>query len=67
MAEGPIPWTAVNSYCIRHGIWDDEFDIFVLIIKGVDAVYLEKRAAQHKKAMKKPSGGKSSARKIRSK
>ena len=61
MAEGPIKWSAMNAYCVRHGLWDDEYDIFVLILRGVDAAYLAKRAAEHKKAMKKPStGGKKS-------
>jgi len=58
MAEGPIKWSAMNAYCIRHDLWGDEYDMFVLILRGVDVAYLAKRAAEHKKAMKKPTGGK---------
>lgn len=64
MAEGPIKWTAMNAYCIRHGLWGDEYDIFVLIMKGMDTAYLSKRAAEHKKAMRPKSGNKGSFKKI---
>lgn len=53
MGEGPIKWSTVNTYAIRHDVQGDEFDILVLIMKGMDTVYLEKRAAQNKKAMGK--------------
>jgi hypothetical protein len=55
MAEGPIPWTAMNQYAARYDVQGDEFDRFVLLIKAMDSVYIERRSAQHKKAMNKAS------------
>ena len=57
MAEGPIPWTAMNDYAHRYDIWGDEFDRFVLLIKALDSVYIEKRGRQQKHKMKKASKG----------
>jgi hypothetical protein len=33
----PIPWTAMNNYCYRHGITDSrEFDKFCFIVRSLD-------------------------------
>ncbi len=53
MAEGHIPWTAMNQWALRHGIQGDEFERFVSILRIVDTAYMEKRHSQHKKAIGK--------------
>ena len=58
MAEGPIPWSAIDRYGYRHGIWYEEFDRLVYIIRGLDNVYLKIRAEKNKKTMGKSGGGK---------
>jgi hypothetical protein len=55
MAEGPIPWSVMDRYALRHEIEDDEFDRFVLMIKSLDSVYIEHRTKQQNKKMKKGS------------
>lgn len=45
MAEGPIPFSAVDRYARRYGIDDiDDFDVFLRIMRGLDAEYLQFRA-----------------------
>ncbi|NQS89950.1 hypothetical protein HQ584_09190 [Patescibacteria group bacterium] len=45
MGEGPIPWTAIDRFCIRYGITEFwEFDDFVYIIRKIDNEYLKLRA-----------------------
>lgn len=58
MAEGPIPWTAMNDYAYRYGLMGDDFDYFVLLLKAMDSVYIEKRSDQQKNAMKSKGKGK---------
>ncbi len=53
MAEGPIPWTAINQWAIRHHIVDDDFDRLVLILKGMDAVYMKHRSKSSQKVIGK--------------
>ncbi len=57
MAEGPIPWTAIDSYGYRHGYWADEFDRLVEIIHGLDNAYLKYRSDKQKKTMGRSKGG----------
>ena len=52
MAEGPIRWTAINAYAYRHGLWGDDFDRLVTIIRCMDSVYLDKRSQQSSKSLK---------------
>lgn len=40
---GPIPWTAVNEYAMRHSLTDEEFDTFSAAIKRLDVVYVQWR------------------------
>ncbi len=53
MAEGPIPWISINMWACRHGIFGDDFDRFVAVIRGLDEAYLKK---QSKKKKKTPMG-----------
>lgn len=61
MAEGHIPWTAMNQWALRYDIWGYEFERLVLILKKVDTAYMEKRHSQHKKTIGK-GGNKSLAK-----
>lgn len=56
MAEGPLPWTAINQWAIRYDFTGDEFDRLVLLLKAMDSAYIAERAKQHKKASKKGKG-----------
>ena len=62
MAEGPILWSSMNMWALRHGIYGDSFDRFVAVIRGLDGEYLNKRSKEHKKTLGK-GGGKSSFKK----
>ena len=53
MAEGPIRWTAINSYGYRHGFIEDEFDRLVDIVQAMDRAYLKERHKSTKKSMAK--------------
>ena len=53
MAEGPIPWSAIDRWAFRHGIDGDDFDRLVLLLKAMDSVYIEERTKSHKKQMDK--------------
>lgn len=53
MAEGHIPWTAINQWALRHDIQGYEFERLVSVLKIVDTAYMEKRHSQHKKAIGK--------------
>ena len=57
MAEGPIPWTAMNHWALRNGVVGEEFDRFVLLIKAMDVAYLETRNTAQKKRMDKATKG----------
>lgn len=59
--EGPIPWTAINDYCIRMGLVGRQRYAMENHVRALDAIYLEKRdkqaAAKSKKsATKIPPG-----------
>ena len=54
MAEGPIPWTAINQWALRYGFFGEDFERLVYLLKAMDSVYLEERTKQHDKKMKKP-------------
>lgn len=49
MGLGPIPWTALNDYALRHGIDDEEFDIFVTLVRRLDAAFLGYQDEKRKK------------------
>ena len=56
MAEGPIPWSSMDRWAIRHGIYGDDFDRFVGVIRGLDEVYLKKQHTTQKKTLGKGKG-----------
>jgi hypothetical protein len=62
MAEGPIPWSSMNRYAIRYGLHDEDYDRFVLIIKGMDREYIGYRNAENNKKTRKPKKTSSSMR-----
>ena len=64
MAEGPIPWTAINDWGKRYGFEDESFERLILILKMMDSAYIEERTKSHKKAMDKKmkTAGKSSGK-----
>ena len=41
LALGPIPWTAMNDYCISNRILGTSRDDLFIIIEEVDAEYIE--------------------------
>lgn len=46
MGEGPIPWTAVNSWCVRHCI--EDFDLVYFHVRSMDITFLEFQAEKRK-------------------
>jgi hypothetical protein len=49
MAVGPIPWTAVNEYAMRHGIVDmDDFEEFRFLIVAMDETFLSHNTRKQK-------------------
>lgn len=36
MNDGPIPWTAVDQYCTRHGFSDDLYEDVLYHVRAVD-------------------------------
>ena len=44
MVEGPLPWSSIDRYAKRYGITDlDDFDYFSILLKQMDATYMEFR------------------------
>ncbi len=43
MGVGPIPWTAIDSWAVRHGYDSDEieYETFIFLICEMDSVFLE--------------------------
>jgi hypothetical protein len=51
---GPIPWTSLDRYAVRHAIDDpDEFDRFRQLMQAMDSAYCE-----HVKSLNPPQGSK---------
>ena len=40
MAQGLIPWSAINDYSLRYNLHNEDFDYFSLIIASVDREFL---------------------------
>jgi hypothetical protein len=40
MSTGPIPWTAINHYCQRYNIKDEDFETFTVLIRAMDEEFL---------------------------
>lgn len=52
MGVGPIPWTAMHLWAVRHNIRGDDFDRLVLVLRGMDAVFMAHQAKKQKKGSK---------------
>jgi len=48
MAEGPIPWMAIDAYASRHQMNEDDYDRFFALIRALDAEYLRYRERKRK-------------------
>jgi hypothetical protein len=59
---GPIPWTAINTYCEVHGIEGEQREDVFYHVQHLDKSYLDWSAKRHKsetaKAASKPTKGK---------
>jgi len=41
MGLGPIPFTSIDRYALRHSIAGDDFDFFQKMIRAMDRVFIE--------------------------
>lgn len=46
MAPGPIPWSAVMSWCDREGLDDDVTELLWVVVHGHDVDYLNALATK---------------------
>jgi hypothetical protein len=46
--NGPIPWTAINEYAIRKGIYGHKFDRFEHLLEVMDGVFLSFEATKRR-------------------
>ncbi len=53
MGVGPIPWSAIHSWAARNHIWSDDFERLVLVLRGLDNIYMEKQGKKTKGKMGK--------------
>ncbi len=62
MSEGPIPWTAMNTYCGVYGVEGEAKQDFFYLVRALDNAYLDYQAEKQKKKSKvggkKPMRGK---------
>lgn len=56
MAEGPIPWDAIQTYCGAYDIVGEQREDLFYHVRELDHVYMEWRAKQ----IKSPKGSKGS-------
>lgn len=55
-ATGPIPWTAIDRYTIRHRLdGADSFERFHALIRAMDSSYLDHLEREREKARKDQS------------
>lgn len=40
MSTGSIPWTAINDYCGRYNIEEEDFETFNILIRQMDEAFL---------------------------
>jgi hypothetical protein len=50
MAAGPIPWTAINEYAIRHAIDGEDFEELVEMVRKMDNAWLDHSSKSNKAA-----------------
>ena len=62
MGIGPIPWVSVHAWGARNHIWGDNFERLVMVIRGLDSIYMDKQGKKSKgkigksKSFSKPKG-----------
>lgn len=63
MAEGPIRWTAMSEWAARRGIYGDDFERFVYLMREMDSTYMDYRGRKSKRdaAKTKRAGRKAKA------
>ena len=52
---GPIPWDRIVEYGLRAGLDDDMIDVFVVLLRAMDAGYLEYAASELDRQRKTPT------------
>jgi len=67
MGIGPIPWSSIHAWGSRNHIWGDDFERLVMMIHGLDAVYMDKQAKKSKSRMGKGKGSFTKTKAMRSK
>lgn len=50
--EGPVPWSAIDTYAKRYDIEGDDFDRLVNVIRAADAQILEAKQKKSKRELK---------------
>ena len=53
MGVGPIPWSAMHSWGARNRIRGDDFERLVMVLRGLDNIYMEKQGKKTKGKMGK--------------
>ena len=51
---GPIPWTAVNEFCIANDVRDDDQEELEFLIERMDDAYIKYAIAKQEKNQPKP-------------
>ena len=52
MGIGPLPWSAMHSWATRNCVSGDDFERFVMILRGMDTVFVEHMGKKSKKKAK---------------
>ncbi len=45
-AAGPIPWSAISAYAMRHGVGGDTFERLLALIRAMDGEWLKDAASR---------------------
>lgn len=48
MGVGPIPWSAMSTWGARNHIRGDDFERLVLVLRGLDSIYMDKQSKKSK-------------------
>lgn len=57
MGLGPIPWTAIDQYALRHGFEGDGFQYLVRMVRALDDVFLAHSRKKAKEEADRENGG----------
>lgn len=58
MSEGPIPWTALNTYCEVYEITDEQKLDFFYLLRAIDNEYLKYQSDKQEKKNRQIKGKK---------